>query len=186
VVEVTLVKARDAEAGDRDRVYIQVDGKTRRAAIHPVHDLPHLVVESLFEIPDGLWGELAAGQHVAAHRAATARDSKRQKSGRIVSGGASGSSTQEWLSEGHRVAKAVTNAVVNRWSDGPDSAAGVRSRLDRENSEAIRSLLERVDDETIAAAIDGVRELDRRWANTSSGGTLRVTWPLPASRRSNS
>ena len=59
-VEITLVKRRTD--GDDDRAYLTVDGQTRHGPIHVVHDLPHLVVESLFEISDGLWGELAAGR----------------------------------------------------------------------------------------------------------------------------
>ena len=47
---------------ESDRGYLTVDGQTRPGPIHVVHDLPHLVVESLFEISDGLWGELAAGR----------------------------------------------------------------------------------------------------------------------------
>lgn len=53
--------------------------------IHVVHDLAHLVIESLSGIADGLWGELAAGSH-AASRAATARDPRWHKQRRIVSG----------------------------------------------------------------------------------------------------
>jgi hypothetical protein len=176
-----MVKAQQGGPVDHDRVYVEVEGRTRRAAVHVVHDLPHLVVESLFEITDGLWGELTAGLHNEASYAATARDPKRQKGGRIVSGAASGARTEEWLSEGHRVAKTVTNAVVNRWGDGPDTPAGVRSRLLREDNELIRSLLARVDDETIAASIQAVRDLERRWARTPPGGTLRLAWPLDQS-----
>jgi hypothetical protein len=51
-MEITLVKA--AGPGDRDRAYLEVDGVTRRGPVHVVHDLPHLVVESLFGIDDGL------------------------------------------------------------------------------------------------------------------------------------
>jgi len=53
-MEVTLVKA--ARPGDRDRAYLTVGGVNRRGPVHVVHDLPHLVVESLFAITDGLWG----------------------------------------------------------------------------------------------------------------------------------
>ena len=45
--------------------------------MHVIHDLPHLVVESLFGIADGLRAELAAGSHAAAGQAATAREAKR-------------------------------------------------------------------------------------------------------------
>jgi hypothetical protein len=175
---ITMVKGAGTDGVDRDRVYVGSDGDGRRAAVHVVHDLPHLVVESLFGITDGLWGELAGGRHDGASRAATARHPKRQKQGRIVSGAASASRTDEWLSGGHRLAKTVTNAVVNRWGDGPDTPDGVRCRLDREKTQSIQELMCRVDDDTITAAIQGVRELNRLWASTPPGGTLRLTWPL--------
>ena len=158
-----------------------MDGTTRRVAVHVVHDLPHLVVESFFDIFDGLWGELTAGLHADANLAATARDPRRQKQGRIVSGQASGARTDQWLSEGHRMAKTVTNAVVNRWGDGPDTPAGVRSRLCRQDSEPIRQLFTRVDDETITAAIQAVRAVERRWTRTPPGGSMRLSWPLDRS-----
>jgi len=56
-----------------------MDGAVRRGPVHVVHDLPHLVVESVFGIEDGLWAELEASRHAAAARAVTARDPKRQK-----------------------------------------------------------------------------------------------------------
>jgi hypothetical protein len=176
-----MVKGQHGNAADRDRVYIDVDGETRRLAVHVVHDLPHLVVESFFGITDGLWGELKAGFHPEANFAATARDPKRQKQGRFVSGAASAARTEGWLTEGHRMAKIVTNAVVNRWGDGPDTPAGVRSRLRGEASEPIRSLLGRADDETIAVSIQAVRVPERRWASMPPGGTLRLCWPLEPS-----
>lgn len=83
-------------------------------AVHVVHDLPHLVVESVFNITDGLWTELAAGKHRESDRAASAREPSHQKHGRIVSGAATGAETDEWLSDGHRMGKTVTNSVVNR------------------------------------------------------------------------
>ena len=94
-MEITLVNA--AGLGDRDRAYLKGGDVARRGPIHVVHDLPHLVVESLFGIADGLWGELASGFHAAAGHAASARDPKRQKQGgsspgrRPVPGLASGS-----------------------------------------------------------------------------------------------
>jgi hypothetical protein len=175
-MEITLVKA--AGPGDRDRAYLDIGGITRRGPVHVVHDLPHLVVESLFGITDGLWGELAAGAHAAASRAATARDPKRQKQGRIVSGAAAGAPTRDWLTPGHRLAKMVTNCVVNRWGDGPDTPAGVRERVARESSQPLEDLLAGVDDETIARAIRGVRDLAQRWMLVPPGGKLRLCWPL--------
>jgi len=176
VMEISLVKA--AGPGDSDRAYLAVNGGARRAPIHVIHDLPHLVVESLFGIADGLWGELAAGSHEAATRAVTARDPKRQKQGRIVSGAAAGLPTELWLTPGHRRAKTITNCVVNRWGDGPDTPAGVRARVARESDPSLADLLARIDDETIALAIWGVRDLEQRWTTVPPGGTLRLSWPL--------
>jgi hypothetical protein len=176
VMEITLVKA--AGPGDRDRAFLKSGDVARRGAVHVIHDLPHLVVESLFGISDGLWGELAAGFHAAAGRAASARDPKRQKQGRIVSGAAAGARTGEWLTPGHRRAKTITNCVTNRWGDGPDTPAGVRGRVARANDPSLQDLLARVDDETIAMAIRGVRDLERSWMAVPPGGTLRLFWPL--------
>ena len=181
-MQITIVKKQDGSDVDHDRVYLEVDGQTRRVAVHVVHDLPHLAVESFFAIADGLWGELSAGLHADASFAATARDPKREKQGRIVSGAGCGARTGKWLSEGHRVAKSVTNAVANRWGDGPDTPAGVRFRLLREADEPIQNLMDRVDDEIIAASIQAVRDLDRQWADTPPGGALHLSWPLDRSR----
>jgi hypothetical protein len=176
VVEITLIKA--AGAGDRDRVWMGA----RRVAVHVVHDLPHLAVESAFGITDGLWAELAAGRHAEADRAAGARDSRRQKQGRIVSGAAAGVPAAEWLTDGHRRAKTVTNWVTNHWGDGPDTPQGVRDRAARGQDRLAAELVERVSDDAIARAIADVRELLDRWAQVPPGGRLRLTWPLtPAS-----
>ena len=176
VMEVTLVKA--AGLDDRDRAWLTVAGVTRRGPVHVVHDLPHLAVESLFGIGDGLWAELAAGDHAAASQAATARDPGRQKRGRIVSGAAAGVPATIWLTPGHRRAKTITNCVTNRWGDGPDTPAGVRDRAARQNDPALRALLASVDDQTISMAIRGVRDLDQRWLAVPPGGKLRLCWPL--------
>lgn len=177
-MNIALVKA--AGPGGRDRAYLTVDGITRRGPVHVVHDLPHLVVESLFGITDGLWAELGAGNHAAASRAATARHAKRQKQGRIVSGAAAGLPARTWLTPGHRRAKAITNCVMNRWGDGPNTPAGVRDRVARQNDPALEDLLTRLDDETIAKAVQGVRDLEQRWMAIPPGQTLRLTWPLPS------
>ena len=176
VMEITLVKA--AGPGDRDRAYLKARGIARRGPVHVIHDLPHLVVESLFGITDGLWAELAAGSHAAAGQAASARDPKRHKHGRIVSGAAASARTDQWLTPGHRRAKTITNCVTNRWGDGPDTPVGVRDRVARANDPSLRDLLALVDDETIAIAIRGVLDLERRWVAVPPGGKLRLSWPL--------
>lgn len=70
-MEVTFVKGTPS-APDRDRVYVMIDGEARRVAVHPVHDLPHLVIESFFGIEDGPWGELERRMHAESNRAASA------------------------------------------------------------------------------------------------------------------
>jgi hypothetical protein len=176
-VLITLVKA--APPGVGDRVYLERDGDAWRGPVHVVHDLPHLVVESLFSIEDGLWAELAARVHADAERAVTARDPKRQKKGRIVSGAASAARTDQWLTAGHRRAKLITNCVANRSGDGPDTPAGVRARVARADDPAAAELVGRLDDATIDAAITGARELARQWHDLPPGAVLRLSWPLP-------
>jgi hypothetical protein len=175
-MEITLVKA--ARPGDQGRAWLTVGETTRRGAVHVVHDLPHLVVESLFGITDGLWAELAAGDHAQAGHAAAARDPGRRKQGRIVSGAAAGVPAAQWLSSGHRRAKVITNCVANRWGDGPDTPAGVRDRAARHDDQVLQDLLAHVSDETIVAAIRGVQELEQRWLAVPPGKTLRLSWPL--------
>jgi hypothetical protein len=176
VMEITLVKATGP--GDRDRAWLTVGGVARRGPVHVIHDLPHLVVESVFGITDGLWAELAAGSHAAAGHAATARDPRRHKQGRIASGAAAGVPAGQWLTPGHRRAKTITNCVANRWGDGPDTPSGVRDRVARQHDPSLDGLLAVIDDETIVLAIRGVHDLGERWMAVPQGGTLRLSWPL--------
>jgi hypothetical protein len=108
-----------------------------------------------------------------------ARDPKRHKQGRIVSGAAARIPASQWLTPGHRRAKTITNCVTNRWGDGPDTPRGVRDRVARAGDPSPADLLARVDDPTIAMAIRGVKHLEQRWMVLPPGGTLRLSWPLP-------
>jgi hypothetical protein len=176
VMEIVLIKG--AGPDDRSRAWLTAGGVTRRGPVHVIHDLPHLVVESVFGITDGLWAELAAGSHAAAGHATTARDPKRHKQGRIASGAAAGVPAGQWLTPGHRRAKTITNCVANRWGDGPDTPSGVRDRVARQHDPSLGDLLAVIDDETIAIAIRGVQDLEERWMTLPPGGTLRLSWPL--------
>ncbi|MFY9778589.1 MAG: hypothetical protein WAK28_28810, partial [Trebonia sp.] len=57
VADVVIVKG-ETPAGDRTWLSLP-DESAHRAVVHVIHDLPHLVVESVFGLPDGLWGTLA-------------------------------------------------------------------------------------------------------------------------------
>src|ERR1700750_1453666 len=160
------------------------DVSARQVAVHAVHDLPHLVVESLFGIDDGLWGVLARGGRAARTRPRTRSRGRRARL--VTDVPLDDLGARNW--RGHIVAKAATNAVVNRWQDGPDTPDGVggRSRpddtADADYRQRVSDLLGRLDDETIARAISGTRELGTAWARLPAGDTLRLQWALAQAR----
>jgi hypothetical protein len=156
VADVAIVKG-ETPAGDRTWLSFP-DGTARREAVHVINDLPHLVVESVFGLDEARWGILAARQYRGL---------------RLVTDASAGD--PGW--PGDMVAKAAVSAVVNRWGDGPDTPAGIRSRLGRAGPGPAR-LAERLTDEQLRVAVAGVRRLYRDWAALPVGGTLRATWPL--------
>jgi hypothetical protein len=170
VADVAIVKG-ETPAGDRTWLSFP-DGTARRAAVHVVHDLPHLVVESVFGLDDGLWGTLAAGGFQPANRAVTRRNGRI----RLVTD-ASFDDLAERNWPAHKTAKAAVNAVLNRWGDGPDKPSGIRARLRRSGPDTAQ-LADQLTDEQIRVADAGVRRLYRDWATLPVGGTLRATWPL--------
>lgn len=170
VADVAIVKG---ETPDQDRTWLSFpDGTARREAVHVIHDLPHLVVESVFGLDKGLWGTMAAGGFEPASRAVTRRSGRL----RLVTDAPLGElGTKNWPA--HKTAKAAVNAVVNRWGDGPDTPAGIRARL-RKSGPATSELAGQLTDEQLRVASAGVRRLYRDWAALPAGGTLRATWPL--------
>jgi hypothetical protein len=170
VADVAIVKG-ETPSGDRTWLSFP-DGTARRAVVHVIHDLPHLVVESVFGLQDGLWGTLAAGGFAPATRAVTRRNSHI----RLVTDAPFDELAQtNWPA--HKLAKAAVNAVLNRWGDGPDTPDGVRARL-RGGGPDAAALAAELADERIRLAAAGVRRLYAEWARLPAGGTLRVTWPL--------
>ena len=151
VADVAIVKG-ETPAGDSTWLSFP-DGTARRESVHVIHDLPHLVVESVFGLDDGLWGT-RAGRPFTGLRLVT-----------------------DAAAQGHAVAKAAVLAVLNRWGEGPDTPAGVRERL-RAAGQGPAELAGRLTDDQIRAASAGVRRLYRDWAELPVGGTLRATWPL--------
>jgi hypothetical protein len=151
VADVAIVKG-ETPAGDRTWLSFP-DGTARREAVHVINDLPHLVVESVFGLSEGLWGTLATERFPAL---------------RLVT---------DASADDHAVAKAAVKAVLNRWGGGPDTPSGIRARLLR-SGPGTAELAGRLTDEDIRVAAAGVRRLYRDWAELPVGGTLRATWPL--------
>jgi hypothetical protein len=176
VADVAIVKG-ETPAGDRTWLSFP-DGTARRAPVRVIHDLPHLVVESVFGLDEGLWGTLAVGGFEPASRAVTRRNGHIRLVTTVPSdstGPFDDPATATWPARA--VAKAAVNAVLNRWGDGPDTPDGVRDRL-RRSGPAAALLAARLDDEQVRVAAAGVRRLYRDWAALPVGGTLRATWPL--------
>jgi hypothetical protein len=176
VADVAIVKG-ETPAGDRTWLSFP-DGTARRAPVHVIHDLPHMVVESVFGLDEGLWGTLAAGGFEPASRAVTRRKGHIRLVTTVPSENTGPFDELATATRpAHAVAKAAVNAVLNRWGDGPDTPDGVRDRL-RRTSPAAAELAARLDDEQVRVAAAGVRRLYRDWAALPVGGTLRATWPL--------
>lgn len=170
VADVAIVKG---EAPAQDRTWLSFpDGTARREAVHVVHDLPHLVVESVFGLHHGLWGTLAAGGFEPASRAVTRRNGRIRL---VTDAPFDELGARNWPE--HKTAKAAVNAVVNRWGDGPDTPAGARARL-RKAGPDTAELAARLSDEQFRVAGAAVRRLYREWAALPVGGALRATWPL--------
>jgi hypothetical protein len=191
VADVAIVKG---ETPDADQTWLSYpDGTARRTAVHVILDLPHLVVESVFGIGDGLWGNRAAAGPVG--RSAPARPPQPQPgpaakpparsvtrgNGRIwlVTDPPAASAVPQVTrpQATSPLAKAAVSAVLNRWGDGPDTPDGVRARLCRSGRDAA-GLAGTLTDEELRTAAAGVRRLYRDWAALPVGGTLRATWPL--------
>jgi hypothetical protein len=151
VADVAIVKG-ETPAGDRTWLSFP-DGTARSEAVRVINDLPHLVVESVFGLDEGLWGTLATSRFPGL---------------RLVT---------DVPFDDHALAKAAVKAVVNRWGDGPDTPAGIRARLRRSGPDTAE-LAGRLTDEHARVAAAGVRRLYRDWAALPVGGTLRATWPL--------
>jgi hypothetical protein len=168
--DIAIVKG---ETPAQDRTWLSFpDGSARRGSVHVVHDLPHLVVESVFGLAEGLWGTMAAGGSEPARRAVTRRNGRLRL---VTDAPFDDLAAGNWPA--HEAARAAVNAVVNRWGDGPDTPAGIRARL-RGCGPGLAELAARLSDEQLRVACAGVRRLYRDWAALPPGGTLRATWPL--------
>jgi hypothetical protein len=170
VADVVIVKGETPAA---DWTWLSFpDGTARQAAVHVIYDLPHLVVESVFGLRDGLWGTLADTGVAPVPRAASRRYGHLRLVTDTPAYGLAGR-----CQPAHALAKDAVNAILNRWRDGPDTPEGVRERLRACGPDA-DELADDLDDESIRVAAAGVKRLYREWATLPSGGSLRLTWPL--------
>ena len=170
VADVVIVKGETPAA---DWTWLSFpDGTARQAAVHVIYDLPHLVVESVFGLREGLWGTLAETGVTPVPHAASRRYGHLRLVTDTPAHGLAGR-----CQPAHALAKDAVNAILNRWRDGPDTPEGVRERLRARGPDA-DELADDLDDESIRVAAAGVKRLYREWAILPPGGSLRLTWPL--------
>ncbi len=181
VADVAIVKLVRRQSADRTWLSF-LDGTARRAAVHVIHDLPHLVVESVFGLDDGLWGTLAATAWASSPRAgAVTRRNGRHQAGHRRSDASFDELAYRDLARAHGRVKAAVNAVLNRWGDGPGHLPdGVRDRLraDLAGCGGVAGRPCSTTSRVRVAAAAGCAVYYRDWAELPVGGTLRATWPL--------
>lgn len=184
-MQIVVVKGR---SGERDRMWVtRSDGSSAQVPINMAHDLPHLVVESIFGLRFGFWGLIDAGAFTAEIEASHARDPKRVKDGRsgVLMGRARQSplASDDPLVTEHEAelmaAKALTN-IFRTPDGGPATAAELRVRLADASSvnAVVRAAVEDATDERVAEIRDGLAEYAAAWAHIPSGGRLHLTWPI--------
>jgi hypothetical protein len=166
MMEITLALA--AGPGDRDRAWLTAGGAARRGPVHVIHDLPHLVVESLSGITGGLRAELAAGsprQPARRHRPAAPSAASR-------AGSSPAPQPASQPASGPPPGTAGPRRSPTAWPTGAAMApapSGVRDRAARQHDRTLDDLLAGVDDQTIAMAIRGVQDLQERWMTVPPG-----------------
>ena len=125
VADVVIVKG-ETPAADWSWLSFP-DGTSRQSAVHVIYDLPHLVVESVFGLREGLWGTLAETGVVPVPRAASRRYGHLRLVTDTPAHGLAGR-----CQPAHALSKDAVNAILNRWRAVPSgndnqvqSAAGV-------------------------------------------------------------
>lgn len=185
-MEIVVIKG--AEPGQRDSMWVtRRDGSTAQVPINMAHELPHLVVESVFGIEFGFWGLVAAGAFANEVRASRSRDPRRAKAGRAgVLVGRPGQSplraegTDDLLAR-HTgelmAAKALTN-VFRAWGGSPPGPPEIRARLASVAHPVVGAVLARITDSDIEAVLAGLPAADAAWRAVGPGEKLRLRWPL--------
>jgi hypothetical protein len=175
-MRLTFVRLPDHHRGSAlverdDGVRYLMDGGPVTAALP--HDLVHFTVERALDIPDGIWGAVAAG---------VVFRSMRHHSGRRLPHAAQRSAA---LIRAHRdrLQRAeLIGGVVERVAAMPEPSA---DRIARLGKVFLASLAEGdVDLRRVPAAAEAVRDMGRRWRALAVGDELTVEWParlhLPA------
>jgi hypothetical protein len=169
---LTFVK----ETGQYHHVWIRPEGEEAIGVrLHVRHDLPHLAVESVLGVDDGLWACLVStGEYPG-------------------------------LTDAHRVAKGLVNSISGAAWGPASRVAEVRERLaafhrpervsrqsfDKEAVDRVQCRLiewvERLDDDTVSTAALTAMALFEQWDATPVGEAMKLDWPLtfsPESRQS--
>lgn len=147
------------------------------------HDVLHMIVEGVLQLPGGVFGQLSAGGDASSFRIAsdsrmTVRELSRERrrlatrSDRLAREGASDSSLsengtylawQQWLSRSDEPTLQRTAAEMS------DTARSIRSRLTQSEQQRL--------DESMGEICRKLTQFSAHWRSITVGELVRVSWP---------
>ena len=133
------------------------------------HDMAHVVVESVFDLPWGFWGLVAAGGRFETLNRAAVRTPGVRRTDPLV----------ERYRSDLLVAEGLVNLFHQLQVGGDDDPASYVREAALVCAECGRELPTAVCTEAVVLARRALEDLNARWQSTPAGETLRLEFPLP-------